>query len=253
MGTFLSILAPIALLALPLIARADDSAAVKELIDKAVNGAGGPAKTAALGDVTLKGKCHVREGDNNLDIAAELSIKDLDKLRIEISATVEGVAQNSTLILAGDKAWERNSNLNKVNETPQGELVIMQSMQLAFLAPGNPAALLARKDLTLTHGGEAKAGDAAAVILRISRKDRPDVTIYFDQKSGLPLKSETRIKQPNDQEQTISVHFSDFKEDSGVKYYGKVKLMRDDKEMAEIEVTEFKVGTKIDPSTFEKP
>jgi outer membrane lipoprotein-sorting protein len=243
----------LALIISPMAVRADDSAAVKELLDKAVKALGGPEKAAALGSVALKGKCRVTEAGNALDVVAEISIKNLDQIRIEMKANFGGAEQTSTMVMAGDKGWQSFASGKNVIEMPNDELVAMRSMLLAFLAPGNPAALRKRQDLSLANGGEAKVNDTAADVLRISRKDHPDVTIYFDQKSGLPLKTETQIKLPNGQVNQISVHFSDFKEEGGVKYYSKVKLKRDDKEMAEMEITEFKSDAKLDEKAFEKP
>lgn len=227
--------------------------AVSDLLAKAVKALGGRDKTALLREVKVKGKCFGREGDNVLDLDAEASIKNLNTVRVESSATVAGESHQSTMVITEEKGWERSTMVKDVIDTPKDQFAQMQSLLLAFLAAGNPSALLDRKDLALAHGGEAKFHDTPVEVLRISRKDRPDVTIQFDQKTGLPVASETRIKQPNDgPEQAISLIFSDFKEEDGVKYYSKVKVLRDDKLVAEIEVTEFKPGAKIDPSTFEK-
>jgi len=235
-------------------AKPEKDRAVSDLVTKAANALGGRDKAARLREVKVKGKCYVREGDNVLDLDSEASIKNLDKVRVESSTTVDGAAHQSTMVMTEDKGWERSTMVKDVIDTPKDELAMMQSLLLAFLAPGNPSALLDRKDLTLAHGGEAKFRDTPVEVLRISRKDRPDVTIHFDLKTGLPVESETRFKQPNDgPEQLISLLFSDFKEEDGVKYYSRIKVLRDDKLMAEIEITELKPGAKIDASTFEKP
>ncbi len=252
MQKWLYLFAALIVLSSPLIVRADDATAVKELLDKALRAHGGSAKAAALNEVTLKGKAQASEGGQTEQFEFELSFKDLDKARLEITHMGNGSVDKATMVIAGDKVWGRDQNRGKTDEAPEPVKAAIQSFMLAIIAPANPTSFEKRKDLTLAHGGEAKVGDQTAAVLRISRKDSPDLMIYFDQNTGLPLKSETQIKEPNGEERTFAFEFSDFKEEGGVKHYGKIKLLRDGKNLAEIEVTDFKAGEKIEASTFEK-
>lgn len=243
------VIAGLACLSLFAAANADDDfAAVKDLLAKAVQARGGAEKAAALNDVYYKGKARIIASDNPIDFPFELSVKDLAKARLDL--TINSSAM--TFVVTDDKIWSRNGGSGKADELPKEAASSIRAILMATLSPGNPLGLSNRKDLMLTHGGEAKVDDATAAVLRVGRKDVPDLTIYFDKKTGLPLKSETLIKE-NAQEQTFTFRFSDFKDDDGVKHFGKVKIQSDGKEMMEIEVTEFKAGAKFDSNTFEKP
>src|SRR5262249_44433365 len=109
-------------------------------------------------------------------------------------------------------------------------------------------------DLKLAAGGESKVNDIDAAILRISPKDQADINLYFDKKTGLPLKAETRLKEPNGgMEANFEFYFSDFKDVDGVKFFGKFKFVREGKDLAEVELSDFKVDQKFEAATFEKP
>ena len=117
--------------------------------------------------------------------------------------------------------------------------------------------LVALKDkaYTVKPLGEAKVGDKAAVGLLVTHKDRRDVSLYFDKKTHLLLKVETRGKdvQAGGQEFTGETFYSDYKEIEGVKYAMKAVLKRDGKLFLETESTEVTPQDKLDAATFAKP
>lgn len=237
----------------PLAARADDAVVVKELLDKAMKAQGGADKAAQLGDLFLKGKGKIMEGGMNGEMSFELSMRGLDHVRAELDMNVGGMANKATLVITPDKIWARDSVRDKTEEIPAEVRPAMLSFLIAIRSPGMPGALGTLKDLTMTHGGEAKVDDTPVDVLRISRKDRPDVTIYFDKKTGHPIKSESLIKGPGEEEKTFTFLFSDFREAGGVKHFHKVKILQEGVELAEIEFSELKPGAKFEASTFEKP
>ena len=56
--------------------------------------------------------------------------------------------------------------------------------------------LVEKRGFTIKLAGEANVDDRPAVGVRVPRKDRQDVTLCLDQKSGLLVKSVFRIKAP---------------------------------------------------------
>jgi outer membrane lipoprotein-sorting protein len=230
-------------------ARADDAAA-KELLDKAIQAHGGSSSAAKLQNVFLKGKTTVSEGGNSITLTFDLSIQGLDKTRMEAEVNA---TQKLTLALNNDKAWVYNPMVNQTQDAPKEVATIFRQFMMTVRAAASPASITG-KDLQLAHGGEAKVNDTDAVILRISQKDLPDIALYYDKKTSLPLKAETRLKEPNGgMEANYEFFFSDFKDVDGAKHFGKFKLVRDNKELAEVELSDFKIDQKFDASTFEKP
>lgn len=235
-------------------ARADDDAAVKELLGKATKAIGGPEKAAKLNNVTFKGKGQAMEGGETADASFDFSIQNFDRNRLDITVMANGRTDQTLLVMTADKIWVKNSNQNKVEELPKEIAPVIRQFYLAMRLPSNPAALSGRKEFQLGHGGETKVDNTPAVILRVSRKDHPDIDIYYDAKSGLPLKSETQIKGPNEsEEKKYEFKFAEFKELDGVKYYGKIKIMRDGKNLFEMELSDGKLIEKFDANTFDKP
>jgi len=161
---------------------------------------------------------------------------------------------DALMVMNGDKMWLKDSQRNKVEEAPKEVQSAIRQFFLAIRMTGNLAKLAGQKDLELTHGGEGKVNDTPAAILRISRKERPDINIFFDTKTGLPLKSESQIKDPEGaEEKKYEFLFSDFKDVNGTKIFGKISVQRDGKELVEMELSEFKFGEKHEASQFEKP
>ncbi len=231
--------------------RAQDDA-VKALLAKATKAQGGADKVATLTDLMLKGKGQVNENGNNVDIAFDLSIKQFSHVRMEMSVNEGGRMHKGVMVFAEDKGWFRDLDRDKVEDAPAEVRTILQSILLSIRCASGPSLLSKHKDVQLAHGGESKVEETAAEVLRISRKDQPDITLYFDKASGLPLKSETQIKSPGGEDKNFSFRFSDFKEFDGVKHFTKVKI-NDGKTDVELELSELKPGAKFEANTFEKP
>jgi outer membrane lipoprotein-sorting protein len=234
--------------------RADDDPAVKELLGKAAKAIGGADKTAKLKNISFKGKGQVTEGGNTAELSFDFSIQEFDRVRAELKIMAGGQTHEGVMVMNSDNVFFKDADRNKVEELPKEVAPVVRQFYLAMRLPSNPAALSGSKEFQLGHGGEAKVDDTPAVILRVSRKDRPDIDIYYDTKTYLPLKAESQIKGPNEsEEKKYEFKFSDFKEVDGVKHYGKIKIVRDGKDMIEMELSDAKFVDKFDAGTFAKP
>ena len=173
---------------------------------------------------------------------------DKAKMELEINSMF-----HLTVGLNGDKSWRFDPRLNKTEEGKKEETALVRQFLTTLRAAASPMSING-KDMQLAHGGESKVNDVEAVILRISQKDQPDISMFYDKKTGLPLKAETRLKEPNQgTEANFEFFFSDFKEVDGVKHFAKLKFAREGKDVAEVELSDFKVDQKFEASTFEKP
>ena len=108
------------------------------------------------------------------------------------------------------------------------------------------------KAYTLSPLGEVKVGTQAAMGLSISHNDRKDVSLFFDKESGLPLKSEVRVADPQGKEITVEFLYSDYKDFGGVKLCSKVSIKVDDMDF-KMELSEIKGVDKVDASQFDRP
>ncbi|HLW67482.1 MAG TPA: hypothetical protein VKS79_19360 [Gemmataceae bacterium] len=244
---FTALLAIACIVILASSAPADDA---KNILDQAVKAQGGPANAAKLQNAFLKGKSSVTDGGNGLTLAFELSMQGLDKARLELEINS---MFHLTVGLNGDRSWRYDPNQNKTEEGKKEETALVRQFLMTIRAAVSPASITG-KDLQLAHGGEGKVNDAEVVILRISQKDRPDISLLYDKKTGLPLKAETRLKEPNGgMEANYEFFFSDFKDVDGVKHFAKIKFVREGKDVAEVELSDFKVDQKFEAAIFDKP
>ncbi|MFL5342303.1 MAG: hypothetical protein ACJ8F7_19320 [Gemmataceae bacterium] len=163
----------------PTAAWADDNAAVKELLDKVVKAHGGADKATEFGSLTFKGTVKAPGGKANFK--AEASMDGLDRIRLNLTATVTN--ESATFVWDGDKMWAHATARNQTEELRGEAAQMMLSSVLAMRLAGLPTSMASSKELHLAHGGEAKVGETDAVILRVSRKDRPDILLYYDKKT----------------------------------------------------------------------
>src|SRR4051794_15739022 len=102
--------------------RADDEAAVRAVIDKAVKAHGGAEKLAKYkGSVTkMKGKFHGM--GTPIDYTGEISMQLPDKSKISIEGEFMGQKFSFIQILVGGKGWEWNSAEAKTQEIDKDKL-----------------------------------------------------------------------------------------------------------------------------------
>jgi outer membrane lipoprotein-sorting protein len=108
------------------------------------------------------------------------------------------------------------------------------------------------KEYQLSHLGELKVGNRAALGLQVTRKGRKDVSLFFDKENGLPLKTEVRLTDPTGQEMTLEYHYGDYKEFDGLKVFTKLTFKANDKDVR-TELSEVQAQESLDDSTFGKP
>lgn len=233
----------IVLLVVPLAVKADDAKDAREIVDKAIKALGGEAAIAKFDTMvwTSRGVFHGPNGDNQY--SATYTVQWPDKLRFEIEGQF-------TLVVNGNQSW---INLGG-NTTDFADDNLAEQKNSVYAAWVARIVSLKDKDFTLTTAGETKVNDKPAVGVRVSRKDRPDIIVYFDKETNLPVKRERRGKpiDLNGMEVTIEDFFSDYKAIDGYQFANKVTMKRDGKVLVESENVDVKAGGKLDPKVFEK-
>jgi hypothetical protein len=231
--------------------RAADDAAVRAVVDKAIKAHGGADNLAKVKALVLKGKGKAHAMGNEFDYTSTFSIQNPDKLRMEMSFEIMGMAFTFIQVFDGAKGWvklmDKTTEMSKEAITEAKEQ--MHSRQVTSLLP------LKDKENKLGTLGEAKVEGKEAVGVLVSRKGFRDVSLWFDKKSGLLVKSETRAKdvQNGNEEYAAETYYSDYKEKDGVQHAMKITLKRDGKPFVEGETTEIEVKDKLDADTFAKP
>ncbi len=164
------------------------------------------------------------------------------------------------LVGNGDKTWIKGTdpaqaNFNK-KLTPLKELLFdaglahdLYAIQLTQFLPA-----LKSKDFKLSATGEIKIAERAAVGFGVGHPGRPDVNIYLDKETALPIKCELRIRSDKtNQEFTHEIRLGDFKETDGVKHFTKLIVNRDGTKIFEAELNGFQFLAKADAKIFAEP
>ena len=228
------LLIPCALvLALAALGRADDDADAKAVVEKAVKARGGADNLAKYKADVLKIKGAVHVSGLDIDFTGEISFQQPDKSRAVIEGTVMGTNFKSTRVVNGDKGWI---------DDLLGATQSMRDMSKELNVP-------------LIDLNQSKVGDKEAVGILVKRKGYRDVSLFFDKKTHLLLKSETRVKDPQggDTEFTQEAFYDDYKKVGDLQVAHKLTIKRDGKAFLESETTEFKPEEKLDDGLFAKP
>jgi hypothetical protein len=167
-----------------------------------------------------------------------------DKFKMEISGFF-------TIVFTGDKGWVKMGG--ETRDMDKDELATHRNDHragsIASIAP------LTSKDFTLKAIGEVKVEDRPAVGVKVTRKDYPEVKLYFDKKTNLLVKSEwpTKAAEQKYKDVTVATYYSDYKKIDGVQVPTHLVMKRDGKPYVEAEVNEYKAAGKLDDATFAKP
>jgi hypothetical protein len=226
-------------------ARADDQAA-KSILDKAITALGGEEKLGKAKAFTLKSKGTLKFDDLDRAFNRQVTVQGLDHFRSELDiANFHGL-----VVLAGDKGWRTGGgNLTEL----AGDALANEKRSVYLLVV--PVTLLQLKGSGFRYGpgGEEKVGENPAVILKVTGPDGKDFALYFDKKSGLPVKLIAKVIGFSGQENELETTFGDYRELDGIKKATKIEVKRNGAPFQSMEVIEFKVLDKVDPQTFAEP
>jgi len=225
-----------------------DSAEIKTLLDKALKAAGGADKLAKLKNVTWKMKATITKGVTvNLNMAG--SAQGWDRLRMQADLEINGMQKNMVMVMTDKNAWVNRDGETK--EPPAKEIDPFRESYFALRATHMLAALKG-KGYQLSHLGEVNVKDQPAIGLRISRKDKPDVNLYFDKKTHLPVKTDLRVPGPQGQDIEIELFFSEHKEFGGLKHFTKLTLKAGGQETP-MEISDIQPQEQLDATLFDRP
>jgi hypothetical protein len=226
-----------------------DEPDAKAILDKATRAMNGEGKLARFGAGSLKGKLTATEGGQQITADLDGTWQGTSQYRADLDIQEGGKNFKGVLVLNGDKGWFKEPD--KTEDAPEGAAAFLREIlyagRMPLLLPG-----LAGKDYKVSLLGEVKVGNRTAVGLSVSHRDHKDVSLFFDKESGLPLKSEVRLTNPQGKEVTLEYLYGDYKDFDGVKLPAKVTIKLEDKEVT-LDVSEVKPADKVDAGLFDKP
>jgi hypothetical protein len=218
------------------------------ILDKAIKAQGGAEMLTKYpaGTFKTKGKLEILDG---LDITQEVVYQMPGKFREEMSFQANGMPFKSIVVFNGTKgALQVNGQEMKLDKLDDALREASYMFDAFRLVP------LRDKAYELTAVGETQVNGKPAIGIRASHKGRPDLTIYFDKETYLPVKVQHRTLDIQsgmeiDQERIIT----EYQKVDGVPVPKRLVVNRDGKKFLEGEVLEYKQHEKVDEGLFKLP
>lgn len=232
---------------------ADEDKDARALLDRAIKAMGGEKVLAAEGSLSGRSKGSVVLNNVTMPASNEWTVQGTDRLLWKTEVTLNDKPVKVTVGLSGGKAWVQGGDA-KANDAPKE---YQKPLVQAFAALRIVETLLPLRDkgVKLSPLGEVKIGDRAAVGVKVARKGQPEMDLYFDKQSHLPIEAKIRLKDAGSGSEDVEYvgRFSEYKKFGERMHFTRIKMERDGKEVLDMERSDIKAGDKLDDVTFAKP
>jgi hypothetical protein len=223
----------------------------RALVEKAVKAANLP-DTAKLSATTWKDKGRLTAGGMTIEYTADWWLQLPDRYRFVLAAEIMGQKIDLVVVAAGGKAWESARGMTREVTGEKLEYVSgeVYQMWVQSLTP-----LLADADFKLRPALTKDVDGRRGLGVKVERSSRPTVTLYFDDTTGLLIKSEVRVKDEfqNWKEVLDEVYYGGYQERDGRKTFTKLRVVRDGKPLIESTLSDVRWYERLDPKLFEPP
>jgi hypothetical protein len=236
-------------LGLPGPGRAQEDAGVRALLDRAIKAHGGEAQLKRFKAYTanLKGTIHIQGMD--IPFTGEIATQGDRQQRIIIEFAVGNEKFRVTHVLNGDRGWVKlNDDLKAMNKD---ELV--EARHQAYADSLTRLVPLRDKGFTLAPLGETKVEGRRALGVRVSRKGQRDVNLYFDGKTSLLVKMESRVKDEQSGQEVTDEALLSGHDEKGTRQALRITIRRDSEPYLQAEISDYREEESLDVGTFAKP
>lgn len=229
--------------------RADDRSAALEVIGRAVRAHGGERALAKAQTAHRTGKGTMVLYGQSSQFSTDTTFQLPDRLRDVIDFQLGDQKNRLVFVINGFSGWQVTpagpAEMDKDRQTDVREETYV--IWLTTLVP-----LPADKDFVLTTLPEAPVLGRPALGVKVARKGRPDVSMYFDKQSNLLVKTARQARQAG---RTIDKEYlyADHKEFGGVRLATRYTELINGNKSVELLITGYDFPDRIDAKTFEKP
>jgi hypothetical protein len=239
---------------LPLRAAAQDPDDPKAILNKAIKALGYTNQRARLHAFSCQSKATITlETKVTLELAADWSFQGVTGYRGDMLVQGKGRMKALSVILEGDKGWVQDAITGTTDTIPEDALPLLQGNFLAIRLAQRPT-YLRSQCYKLSPLDEATIDQKDAVGMKVSTEGRPDVNLYFEKATGLPLKCTVRVKEGNKGKAiSHSCIFGGYKEVDGVKVFTRIVFYRDGQRQCEMNLSEIQLQERLDESLFKEP
>ena len=248
MRSLFSMLAVFAIIATPLVAKAD--AEIDAILEKAIKAHGGADKLDKERASQSRAKGTLDVNGMTLEITQE-SITFKGKFKETVSFSVGGT---DVTVIAGFDGKDGFVKANGMDVPLTDEIKKELNEASHLMTILKPTVLKDKKLVELKSLGEIKFDTKKLFGVKVTSKDRRDCEVYFDTQTGLITRIHRTVFDMSQNkevpEERIITEYSDV---DGIKVAKKILINRDGKKHTELEVQEAKFLDKVEDSTFEKP
>ena len=248
LGLLLTTMVALSALADP--ARAADDKGAKAVLDKAIEAMGGEAKLGKLDAFRWKSKGTITINGTDNAFTMQGAAQGLDRFRSEFETEFDGAKVKGVAVVNGKKGWRKFGGMGGAMDDDalanEKRNVYLQIVPITLVS-------LKGKHFGVAMGKEEKVAGKPAVGLKVTGPDGKDFNLYFDKKSGLPVKLVAKVLDFAGTEVTQETVFDAYKDFAGVKKATKAVSKRDGEKFLVVEVTEFEATPKVDAKTFDEP
>jgi len=242
-GVVLLLLAPSALV------RAGDREAALAVIDRGIQAQGGEQALAKSQLVMRRGTGTMNVFEKEVPFTDDALFHLPDQFRLMVNLGAADQKTQVIVVMNGNKGWRSTGGAT----TEMGKEALEEFRQACYLFwVGTLVPLKKDSAFELSMLPEIKVQDQPAVGVKVSRKGRGDVNLYFDKSSGLLVKmghktTEAGIKVDKD------YVLGDYKVFDGVKLPARQTELTNGKKFNELNITSYRFPEKVDEGAFGKP
>jgi hypothetical protein len=238
-------------LAIALIARAQEGADLKAILKKAITAHGGEKEITKYKAAISKFKGKMNIATLEADIVGETSLQRPDKVKNVMSLDIGGKKIDIVTVFNGKKLWV--STMGQTKEIDDENIINAAREEMKAEASANLTDYL-KAPYELSALGEVKVKGKDAIGIRVSTKGQKDISFFFDKKTHLMLKSEMRsLDAMSGQEVTQEKFITEYQVKNGIPHAKRVEILKDGKVFMDIEITETTPLEKLDDTVFAMP
>jgi hypothetical protein len=247
----LSVLSLGAFLCIGLLPGAGQEDDVKSLVAKAIKAHGGTKNLAKQKAIQVKATGTL-DFMNNLKFSSETFYQDdPDRFKNVVEVQINNMNLSVIQVFNGKRFW-----INIMGKTIElkDKKDVAEIKEALYVEGLTNLVGLKERGVTLSPLGEVKVNDKAAVGIRASSKGHRDVNLYFDKKTHMLVKSETRtVDFQTKQEVSQEKFYSDYKEVDGLQQPRKLIIHQDGKRHITMDITSITFSERHDDSVFAEP
>lgn len=224
--------------------------APKAVVLKAIKAANLP-DPAVLPVHAFKEEGTITLGGTKAPYTSTWTVRFPDAFRFDLTTELMGEKFGMTLVVNGKKGYESGAGRPEdlAGEKLQYSLNELYQLRVASLVP-----LTTDGEFKLGPAAEADIGGKKAVGVKIDRRDREPIALYFDAETGLLVKSATRVADEFQKWKMVpeEVTYGDYKDFAGRKVYTTIAVVRDGKTLLESKLSGHEFLKSADAKLFEK-